>query len=352
MLKINYSADQRVCLLTGSNEFEYRGWIKSFRKYSISYFIVNLLSSNWQDEIETNKINLFIARPPGRYELHKRIFDERLLIINDKYNIPIFPSIKEVLLYENKRYLYSWLKMMGVKHPNTYVFLDEKEALAFATKYKAYPIIGKTSIGASGSGVHRIITFKEAQEYIQHAFQDGVKRKVGPKVFKGSFLKKVRKIALGRKFITQRLTDYQTSNLDIQSGYVILQENIPHEFEWRCVRIGDSFFLHKKIASNGRASGTLKKDYSHVSITLLNYIRVLTERYGLFSVAIDLFEHCDNYLINEIQCYFGQSDPYQMLINGHPGRYIYVDKNWRFEKGNYNENESYDLRLKFALEEY
>lgn len=150
-------------------------------------------------------------------------------------------------------------------------------------------------------------------------------------------------------FVKQRLKDYQTDLLNIQYHFVILQKFIKHNWEWRCVRIGDSFFAHKKLVKGDMASGTLKKGYNDVPDNLLNFIKSVSDKHNLKSVAIDVFESDDRYYINEIQCFFGQSDPYQMLINGKPGRYIFKDGSWHFEEGMFNTNESYDLRLEHAL---
>ena len=46
-----------------------------------------------------------------------------------------------------------------------------------------------------------------------------------------------------------------------------------------------------------------------------------------------------------MQCIFGQSDPYQMLIDGKPGRYRYIDDNWVFEEGDFAKDACYPLRL-------
>ena len=84
---------------------------------------------------------------------------------------------------------------------------------------------------------------------------------------------------------------------------------------------------------------------------LLNFIRSLTDRFKFRSIAIDIFEPVQgHYLINEAQCIFGQSDPYQMLVEGTPGRYLYKDDKWIFEEGDFNSNASYDLRLKTGIE--
>ena len=160
---------------------------------------------------------------------------------------------------------------------------------------------------------------------------------------------KIRKALSSNGFIAKRLSEYRETFLNPQKGFVIFQEFIPHEYEWRCVRIGDSFFAHKKIARNNKSSGTLIKAYDKVPEALLDFIREMTERTGLSSVAIDLFERDGMFLVNEIQCFFGQSDPYQMLVDSVPGRYRLADGKWIFEPGDFASNECYDLRLEHAL---
>ena len=150
-------------------------------------------------------------------------------------------------------------------------------------------------------------------------------------------------------FLNKRIAEYKLAAKNYQKGFVILQEYIPHKFEWRCVRIGNSFFAHKKIPRWEKTSGSLLKEYCNPPFSLLDFIKNFTDRTNLSSVAIDVFEFKNNYLVNEIQCFFGQSDSYQMLIDGQPGRYCYINGKWQFEKGMFNTNQSYDLRLEHAI---
>jgi hypothetical protein len=90
---------------------------------------------------------------------------------------------------------------------------------------------------------------------------------------------------------------------------------------------------------------------------LLDFVRKLTDEHGFRSVAIDAFEipasgpgTDPGYLVNEIQCVFGQSDPHQMLVNGVPGRYRSLDGQWLFEPGDFNRFECYLLRLAYFLD--
>jgi hypothetical protein len=117
------------------------------------------------------------------------------------------------------------------------------------------------------------------------------------------------------------------------------------------VRIGDSFFAHKKIAKQEKASGSLIKEYGDPPRSLLDFVKDITDRHQFFSQAIDIFETGqDTYLVNEMQCFFGQSDPYQMLVDDKPGRYVKRSGEWQFEEGDFNRNQCHNLRLSFVLE--
>jgi hypothetical protein len=51
-----------------------------------------------------------------------------------------------------------------------------------------------------------------------------------------------------------------------------------------------------------------------------------------------------------MQCIFGQSDPYQMLVDGNPGRYFKKNDEWYFEEGDFASNQCYDLRVQYIIE--
>jgi hypothetical protein len=67
-------------------------------------------------------------------------------------------------------------------------------------------------------------------------------------------------------------------------------------------------------------------------------------------MSVDILEGPNGeYLINEMQTLFGHVQDYIMKVNDKIGRYTYQKPNWVFEAGNFNSNESYDLRLKNVL---
>jgi glutathione synthase/RimK-type ligase-like ATP-grasp enzyme len=341
----------RLCILANENPFDHELWIKAIENsdYVLSSDIVNLISDNWLEKLQMKPYDLFLLRPPGKTALFKRLYDERVSLIEQYFTTPIYPSLTEILIYENKRFFRDWLMVNQIPHPATHVFFTKSDALSFIKTKSEFPVIGKTNIGASGNGVVKLNNATEAAEYISCAFENGIRPKSGPKLTKGSLQKKLKKALSKKGFFWQRLKDYKTTPLDVQYHYVILQEFVSHTFEWRCVRIGESFFAHKKLVKGEMASGTLMKGYDPVPFTLLDFIKSVTDSHNLHSVAVDVFESKGRYLVNEIQSFFGQSDPYQMLVDGKPGRYINKSGQWAFEEGMFNTTESYDLRLKHAI---
>ncbi len=342
---------KRIAIFRNESADDHLPWVEAClrRQDEIDHDVIDITSAEWLDRFRSARYDLVLLRPPGRTERYKRLYDERAYILYNYSGVPVYPSLNEVLIYENKRLLSDWLKANNIPHPETLVFFNEKEALEYAASGILFPLVAKTNIGASGNGVRFLGNEKELSDYIVLAFSKGVGVKTGPKLRKGSLSAKLLKALSTRGFVKKRLGEYKASFDNPQIGFVIFQKFIPHDYEWRCVRIGDSFFAHKKIARNNKSSGTLIKGYDPVPESLLTFIRDISEKTGLASVSIDLFESDGQYLVNEVQCFFGQSDPYQMLVDSVAGRYRCIEGRWVFEAGDFASNACYDLRLEHAL---
>ena len=340
-----------IAILKSEAAYDHLPWIEACKRNSSiqTFDIIELAASNWMTSVFAKNYDLFLLRPPGQLESFKRLYDERVYILSTVLGLLVYPSLNEILIYENKRFLRDWLDANDIPHPKTQVFYNEKEAVHFLNGLKTYPLIAKTNIGSSGDGVVLLESRRNALAYVQSAFNEGIKTRSGFKLSKGSMTAKLKKLFTRKDFIKNRLREYIVTSQRVQNEFVILQEFIPHDFEWRCVKIGDSFFAHKKIAVKNQSSGSLKKGYGPVPYKLLDFIKKIASQTSLTSVAIDVFERDEEYLVNEIQCFFGQSDPYQMLVDGKPGRYRLIGNNWEFEEGMFNTNQSFDLRLDRAL---
>jgi glutathione synthase/RimK-type ligase-like ATP-grasp enzyme len=342
----------KIAILKNESPSDHLLWIKACEKIEekIDFDIIDITKDNWLIQLQKKNFDLLLTRPPGLVSTFKQLYDERIWIISHNLRKMIYPSLEENLLYENKRLLSYWLKANNLPHPETHVFYFSEEANVFINQ-TTFPIVAKTNIGASGIGVEILKNSTDAQRYIRSAFSFSGKDKItGPKILKGNLIRKIRKAITHKGFIKNRLQEYKSMAADRQKGFLIFQQFIPHEFEWRCVVIGDSYFAHKKIAKNGKASGTLLKSYEDPPLKIFDFLKNLKHKTGISSAAIDVFDtKSDGYLINEIQCFFGHSDPYQMKVNDKIGRYVFIDEHWIFELGDFNTNESYDLRLNHAL---
>jgi glutathione synthase/RimK-type ligase-like ATP-grasp enzyme len=310
------------------------------------------VSDDWYEQIIKENFDCLLTKPGGLSMPFKQLYDERLMILARENHFPMFPSLDEVLIYENKRYFSYWLKANNLPHPKTHVFYDRKEADKFVSE-TAFPLVAKLNIGASGNGVQILKNKDAAHRYIREIFTSGKTSRVGPRLDKGHIIKRIVTKLRDPKSLIERLRVYKTVSRDAQKGFCIFQEFIKHDYEWRVVRIGDSFFAHKKMLIKGKASGSLEKKYDNPPLKLLEFVKEITDCFQFFSQSVDIFETSDGrYLINEMQCIFGQSDPYQMLVDGIPGRYVFADGQWVFEAGDFNTHESFDLRVQTAIDLY
>lgn len=344
----------RLVILGNEESGEQELWLKACQESPrhITWRVVDLTSDSWLQDLHTEPFELLLAKPGGLTSAFKQLYDERLRILAVELGYPCFPTYPEVLIYENKRYLAAWLQAHELPHPETHVFYRRGEAENWCSSTH-YPLVAKTNIGASGSGVFILNNDKDALKYLSQAFtKKGVPLRWGPNLAKGRILFRAYNAMKSKAYLKEKARIYSIRRADKQRGFVILQEYIPHDYEWRVVRMGDSFFAHKKLKSGDRTSGSLLKGYGQPPFDLLDFVKDITDKCGFYSQSVDVFESRQGYLINEMQCFFGQSDPHQMIIAGVPGRYRHLDGDWLFEPGHFNANQSFNLRLESALDLY
>ena len=343
----------RFAILKTELDNDYVLWENVCRELSdrVEWESIDIDRSDWLDRVMSQRFDGLLAMPPGITNAYKQMYDERVYILNTNCGIPVYPTMEEIQVYENKKYLSYWLAAYKVPHPLTKVFYFESEALEYVERCDL-PVVGKTNVGASGRGITIIKSREEAIQYVKDTFSGkGPSRSVGPNLKKKGLLKRILKKLLNPADLKSKLSEYKFQRAEIQREYIIFQEFIPHSYEWRCVRIGDSFFAHKKMVKGEKASGSLIKGYENPPFRLLDFVKEVTDKRGFLSQSVDVFETADGrYLVNEMQCTFGQSDPYQMLVDGVPGRYRYLNDEWVFEAGDFNRYQSFLLRLEHFID--
>ncbi|MCB9284860.1 MAG: hypothetical protein H6563_12355 [Lewinellaceae bacterium] len=344
---------KKLAILRNEVAEDHLDWVNACKEMSqiVDYQIIDITLEDWMEQITSQSFDGLLALPSGWTTPFKTLYDERLYILHTILGYPIFPSMEEIQIYENKKYLSYWLKANKVPHPRTWVFYHEKEALQFL-KTATLPLVAKMSIGGGGNGVQILKTRGAVRHYILKTFSGhGTTQSVGPKWRNKGFFKRVIHKLRHLQELKNKFIQYQHLRSEVQKDFVLFQEFIPHTFEWRAVRIGDSFFAHKKLIKGEKASGSLLKGYENPPLELMDFLKAVTDKRGFLSQAVDMFEpEKGQYLVNEMQCIFGQSDPYQMLVDGTPGRYRNIQGKWVFEPGDFNRNASFLLRLEYFLE--
>ena len=291
----------------------------------VEYEIIDGLGPDWLKEAEKANVDGFLVRPPGEYPELRALYQERLEILHHHLNHPIYPTLGELTLYENKRYLSDWLKVYHYPHPETKVFGRADDALQYIKKC-SMPLVFKSNVGSAGLGVKIIKSRFQAKQMVRRAFG-----RIHPALTKGIIPKKNRVIPL--RGLSQK-------------HYLIIQEFKKIKWEWRIIRIGDSFFGFQKLLKKQMASGSGLKGWVKPPTELLELVREITDRHGFRSMAVDIFETTeDTFLINEMQSLFGSFDISQMYINEKPGRFLYKDGTYHFEEGFFNDYRSYKLRV-------
>ncbi|GAB1350638.1 hypothetical protein MASR1M107_28530 [Ignavibacteriales bacterium] len=342
----------RLVILKNEDDDSHLNWMSACISLGFEYTLLELTSSDWLNNLVALDPGLCLAVPPGRQNLLKQMYDEKVSIIEKYMGIPVFPTYSEISLHENKRLLSYFLEANGIPSPATKVFYNQKETVSLS-QFLQFPLVAKTNIGASGSGVEIIRDSKQLEKYLQTAFKDGIARKTGPNLVMGDFTRRFEKLLREPGRLMRRLKVYKTVRSERQKGFVIFQAYIPHAFEWRIVRIGESYFGHKKLKQGDKASGTKGVEYCPVPEKLLSHVKGICERFKFRSMAVDLFEDGKGgYLVNEMQCIFGHVQTHICELNGKPGRYLFKEGEWIFEEGLFNSNISFDLRLKDALSFY
>lgn len=297
-------------------------WIAACIKRKVSYHIIYLERSDWMKQVQTSACDVFLVWPDIRTQEIKHMFDERLRIMVEEMGQKIYPSLKEVWLYENKRVQHYWLKHHSFPTPITRVFYDEAEALLFLNTAE-YPLVMKSNHGASASGVYIIQDSKEAIKKAKSFLRKGYAPKLN---------------AAGKR----------------QMGSIYIQEYIPNTKEWRMVRIGGSYFGHGKDMTGQFHSGSGKANWDLPPKEAFDLLAAITEKGNFTSMDVDLFETADGKMfINELQTVFGNSiAKEQMKMNGVPGRYVFNESNnFIFEAGSFCENHLCDLRLEYLLKQ-
>ena len=295
-------------------------WIAACREMQISFQIIYLERSDWLEQVQASRCDTLLIWPDISDEASKTMQDERLRIIDEELKTAIYPSLKEIWLYENKRVQHYWLKSHGFKAPQTWVFYRLDDTLSFLQQ-ASFPLVFKSNLGASASGVYIVKDKDDALNKAKLFLQKGYKVK-------------------GEKRIPRQI------------GSLYIQEYLPNVKEWRMVRIGDSYFGHGKDMAGQFHSGSGKANWDMPSKEAFDLLHEVTEKGRFSSMDVDIFEDSQGqFYINELQTVFGNSIAKEQLkVDGVPGRMLRNQQGeYVFEAGDFCRNHLCNIRLSYLL---
>jgi hypothetical protein len=316
-----FTASESPCTLGIIREpyHNHQGYIGACRELGVSYKLLDIAGSDWIRVVEESGCDAFVVWPTGSSIVWKEMFDDRLRILEQELGRIVYPTRRETWLYENKRRENDWLTANGIPHPRTWVFYDRREAEEFV-RQADMPLVFKTSLGACHSGVRILRGRREAMRTIGKAFARGI--------------------------VPERY-----NSLERQRGSVYFQEYLPHVQEWRMIRLGHSYFGHRKEQVGDYHSGSGAWTWLEPPRPLFELLRRVTEKGQFTSMDMDTFETQDGrLLVNELQSLFGARLE-QMKIGGKPARYLYdaAADQWILEEGEFCRNSCCNLRIEYLI---
>lgn len=304
-------------------------YVSACKELKVEYEVIDFLATNWIELIKLSCCDGFLCHPPDNIQEQKSIYDERLYFLNKVLDYPVYPSYESLYIYENKRNMAYWLEINKFPHPDTWVFSRKKDAIEFF-KTAEFPLVLKTNIGAGGSGVDIIKSRSRSIHLAKMIFG-----RFHPAITFG-------RVRFSNKFHGIPLPLFGR----IQKHYLIAQRFYKIKWEWRIIKIGDTYSGHQKLLKGQFASGSGKVGWVKPPLDLLSLVKDICDKGKFDSMAVDVFETIDGqYLVNEMQAMFGSFIPYQMKIDGKPGRFVYTNDNFHFEEGEFHQHGSNLLRV-------
>jgi glutathione synthase/RimK-type ligase-like ATP-grasp enzyme len=304
-------------------------YIQACKDLHVNYEIVDFVSNDWWDNVKYADCDGFLVRASGDCEVNKRMFNERIYLIEKYLKKPVYPNYDSIMLYENKKVQSYWLKIHNMPHPETWIFYIKDEALEFLKNRSQYPIVFKPNLGAQAEGVKYVENKSQGIRIINRIFTKWL--------FFNRGYTRWRKV---KRYFRVPVMD------DRQFNFVMFQEYIHVKVEWRIIKVGQSYFGYQKLLKGKFHSGSHRFGHVQPPKILLEMTKKIALLGGFSSISIDIFEDQNGkYYINEMQTFWGGGQDSKMIIDGKPCRYRDINGEWLLEEGIYNQNRSCNLKV-------
>lgn len=276
------------------------------KKHGFAVDLFDIWKMEEQKRLLTGSYDAFIWRAKHNPKV-KNLARRFLYLFDQQYRIPTFPDWNSYWHFDDKIAQSFLFDSFQIPTAKTYIFFDEKDALAFTDK-SDFPVIYKCAHGAGSSNVGILNHKKEARRYIKKVFGRGV-----PTFFKS----------------------------EVQRGYVYLQEFLKDNTgDYRLVCYGNSRihgFFRENRQDSVFASGSGKFMVLDLPEDLLDFVASVNEKlkYPLMSYDV-LKDNNGQWVITEISVIFGDLST-QHIYDQTP---VYIRENGNWVKGEMTENMS------------
>lgn len=298
--------------------------------------VVDILSPDWVENVQKSDCDGFFCLSNCVSQEKKSIQDERYYFVSQVMKHPIYPDYFGLYIHENKRNMAAFLELYDFPHVKTNIFTNRKEALAYLDSC-TYPVVIKANVGAGASKV-RVVGKAKAKRMCKRCF---------------AWNDNDRFLFLNRGLIySKQVKGLPFVDLhNVQKDYFLVQEYKSIKYEWRILKIGDSYFGHQKLLKGIFASGSGKVGWVAPSKELLLLVKEVCDKGGFLCMDVDIFETCEGeFFINELQASFGSYLDSQMYVDGKPGRFLYENGDFVFEEGIFNTFGSNKLKIMHFME--
>lgn len=304
----------------------------------IEYEVIDILSADWLNNIQRSNCDGFFCLSNCISQEKKTIQDERYYFVSKILQKSIYPDFLGLYIHENKRNMASWLEYFGFPIAKTTVFTNKTEAINHLNKCN-YPIVVKANVGAGASKVRIVKSKNKAKRMASKCF---------PLFNDERFITLSKGLIYSNKIKGIPIPDIH----NIQKDYFLIQEFIKDiKYEWRIIKIGNSYFGHQKLLKRGFASGSGLVGWEDPPKHLLDLVNKICERGNFLCMSVDILEAIDGqFYVNELQASFGSYNDSQMYINGVPGRYQLIDGEYIFEEGIFNTFGSNKLKIEHFID--
>lgn len=287
-------------------------WVKYeyfLKKNEISYEIFEHRTSDWLEKAKRYDLIIWsLDVGPWEHEEIKR----KITIIENNLGIKSFPSLPEIMLYDNKLMEVELLQLYKLPVAETFISHSYKEIMETIPKL-AYPLVSKMSNGSTSEEVFLVENPKTAT-----------------KIAKSSFSR------YGRK------THWPCYR---QKDYVYFQKFIEGEkYDLRIIVSANMITGYFRDCPEGdfRASGAHKTRKVDIPIEAIDIALKVFYEISNSSIAIDMIKSTKGeYKIIELSQFTWSRTPVRMAVNGYPGFYfLHKDGRLEFMQGFYwNEEE-------------